>query len=401
MITIQYLEDSPDLSHLGEKAVVERLRAAHQRLPFTHLLVGWHVPPALLEGCRLEARRLGIRFLRWQPLLAGDASLVISPAWRAVTLAARHGEGFEQRTGFDFICPNHPEVQQALFQHILDLLHQELYDGFFLDRLRFSSPSSSPLKELGCFCEHCIRKAAVAGLDLDRTRALILERTLYDKGRITLVQALLGGKAGFDDPQLGDILVPFLRFREQYVLDFLSVISHPLADAHMEVGLDCFSPALAKMVGQDLASLGHFAGWIKLMTYAHTFAPAGIPYELAGLYDYLVSTTSLEQADALSVLEAATGVPLPPTREGLVRDGISSPALAHEVERGMELCRLPVLAGLELVDLAGVTHLNPAQLESDLRAIQQVSPAGLSLSWDLRHIPLERLSLVRQVYQDS
>ncbi len=398
MITIQYLEDSPDLPQLDENIVVRQLREAHQRLPFTHLLIGWHVPPALLEGCRREAQRLGIRFLRWQPLLAGDASLVISPAWRVVTVAREQLEGIPQRASFDFICPSHPEVQPALIQHIHNMLQHGLYDGFFLDRIRFPSPSSDPTRDLGCFCEHCQRKAAAQGLDIRGIRALLLEHTRHEKGRITLVQALLGGNTGFDDAQLGDILAPYMQFRAQSVVDFLSAVSHPLAEAHMEVGLDCFSPGLAKMVGQDLAGLNQFGSWVKLMTYAHTFAPAGIPYELAGLYNYLVSATRLEQAGAIKLMETATGISLPPTRVRLEQDGINPSALAQELERGMEQCSRPVLAGVELVDLEGVTRLNAAQIESDLRAIQRVGVAGLSLSWDLRRIPLERLSLVKQIY---
>jgi hypothetical protein len=52
MLTIQYLEDSPILAHLDEKAVVNKLREAAACLPITHLLIGWHVPLPLLEACR-------------------------------------------------------------------------------------------------------------------------------------------------------------------------------------------------------------------------------------------------------------------------------------------------------------------------------------------------------------
>ena len=41
------------------------------------------------------------------------------------------------------------------------------------------------------------------------------------------------------------------------------------------------------MVGQDLSGMSGIVDWIKLMTYAHTLGPAGIPFELSGLFHYL------------------------------------------------------------------------------------------------------------------
>jgi hypothetical protein len=57
-----------------------------------------------------------------------------------------------------------------------------------------------------------------------------------------------------------------------------------------------------------------------------------------------------------------------------------------------------LLAGIELVELAGVTSLNAEQIAADLRAFQEAGADGLALSWDLWHIPPERLELVRTVW---
>jgi hypothetical protein len=56
----------------------------------------------------------------------------------------------------------------------------------------------------------------------------------------------------------------------------------------------------------------------------------------------------------------------------------------------------PVLAGFELVEIEGVTQLNPAQISADLAAVRRAGVAGLSISWDLRHIPLNRLEQVKK-----
>jgi hypothetical protein len=75
--------------------------------------------------------------------------------------------------------------------------------------------------------------------------------------------------------------------------------------------------------------------------------------------------------------------------------------LEKEVRVGVEACSVPTLAGMELVELEGVTSLKPEQIRSDLIAVKKSGAAGLALSWDLLHISLERLDQVRQVYLED
>ena len=91
-------------------------------------------------------------------------------------------------------------------------------------------------------------------------------------------------------------------------------------------------------------------------------------------------------------------MPLPESLSLLESEGISSIALGSEVERGVASISRPLLAGIELVDQDGVTELNGAQIRSNLEVLRQSRPAGLAISWDLAHIPLDRLDLVRQFY---
>jgi hypothetical protein len=397
MLTIQYLEDSPTLHQLDREQVINKLRLAAEILPFTHLLIGWNLPPHLLEACRTEADRLGMRFLRWHPLLTGDGVFQPQPAWQTVGLSGHKVMGYRGMPEFTFVCPNHPEVQEGLCHRLEDLLRQGLYQGFFLDRVRFPSPAADPLNDLGCFCEHCQRKAADQGLDLQKIQREI-SQTLDEKGRISLIYALLTGNAHpeYSDQRLA--INQFLLFRKSSVRDFLAMVARPLREARLEVGLDCFSASLTHMVGQDLNRLSELVDWIKLMAYAHTFAPAGIPYECSGLAHFLSTTTLLGERQSLDWMGASLGFPLPISYMSLETNGLSPFALEEEVRRGVEACSVPALAGMELVELEGVTNLNPDQIRSDLSGLKRSGSAGLAISWDLLHIPLERLSLVRQVY---
>jgi hypothetical protein len=152
------------------------------------------------------------------------------------------------------------------------------------------------------------------------------------------------------------------------------------------------------MVGQDLGALNSYCQWIKIMPYAHTFGPAGVPFELLGLADWLIDRQSVSESDALEALSQATRLRLPCSRAALRERGLPPDALAAEIKRGRAAGVGTLFAGIELVALEGVTRLDRAQITDDLRALREAGADGLVLSWDLWHIPLERLELVRAVW---
>jgi hypothetical protein len=398
MLTIQYLEDSPTLHQLDPKRVVNKLFAATECVPITHLLIGWNVPPLILNACRKEADRLRIRFLRWQPLLTTDKGFQPDPAWQTEGLTGYKVSGYRGLPEFTFFCPNHPAVRAAVYEHLVKLIDEAIYQGFFLDRVRFPTPATNPIHDLACFCEHCQSKAAEYGLDLGQVRADLLSSAKEDKGCISLIKNMLSSQKDHMQCGQNQAIGQFLEFRKKCIWDFLAFITLPLRKSHLEVGLDCFSPSLAHMVGQDIQTMSELVDWIKLMTYAHTFAPAGIPFELSGLVQYLSTETHLGEGQALDLLAESIGLPLPNNNRSLEKDGLSTIALESEVRRGVETSSVPVLAGIEMVELEGVTNLKLDQIRSDLIGLKKTGVAGLAISWDLLHIPLERLDLVRQIY---
>jgi hypothetical protein len=142
------------------------------------------------------------------------------------------------------------------------------------------------------------------------------------------------------------------------------------------------------MVGQDLTALGKTVDWIKVMVYAHTLGPAGMPYELLGLAEWLVKQ-GVSEGQALGALADACGLTLPGSLANLRAQGLNADALQAEMRRGKHATTAPLLAGIELVDVPGVTYLNPAQVQGDSAALLAAGAAGLSLSWDLWWMPVQ------------
>lgn len=401
MITIQYLEDAPDLAGRKVAEVVLKLREAARRLPISHLLIGWNLPGQLLEACRKEAERLGIKFLRWHPLLTGDGVFQPLPKWQVIGASGRYVPGFRSIPEFTFVCPNHPEVQEAISRRLEELLREGLYQGYFLDRVRFPSPTTHPIDHLGCFCVFCRERAIAYNLDLDFIRKVVLSLDSTAEGRLSLVQVLLKGEVERLPGELANHLQAYLDFRSNVVTDFVATLSRSLRAAGMEIGLDCFSPSLTNMVGQDLGALSAWADWIKVMSYAHVRGPAGIPFELLGIFDYLCGAGVADPANILDSIGEAIGLRLPVERAILEKEGIPSESLEDELRRGVASCSIPILAGFELVEVPGVAELNKPQVFRDLGAVRRSGVAGLSISWDLWRIPLERLDWVRQGYIDN
>ena len=397
MLTIQYLENTPLITNLSTQQVIDKLRKAGELLPITHVLIGWQLPEKLVDACRKESERLGAKFMRWHPLLTGDGVFKPNPRWQVVGLSGHRVKGYQNLQEFTHVCPNNPEAVEANLRHLDDVIKLGLYQGFFLDRVRYPSPTVQLSDTLGCFCTDCKKMASTHGFSLAEVQKLITGMLADKTGVVNLVRALFGRFEHLDSIAC-NLLTRFFLFRIESVARFAAEVSKNLRLAGMEIGLDCFSPCLAYEVGQNLDLLGKSSDWIKIMSYAHTYGPAGIPYELLGLMDTLSTTFGLKEKDALILLNEVTGLPLPESCESLEKEGLSSQALFKEVERGVSATSTPILAGFELVGDKKAAHLSASKIEINLKAIKKANPHGIAISWDLLKIADEKLELFARLY---
>jgi hypothetical protein len=212
-----------------------------------------------------------------------------------------------------------------------------------------------------------------------------------------LTASLLGNCLPDLPGEVADGLRDFFRFRAKSISNFVGLAAAAASARGMKIGLDCFSPSLAGMVGQDLGALSQVCEWVKVMTYAHAWGPAGLPYELMGLADFLNQSAELGEVEALDFLQKQTNLALPGTFQDLRAQGLPAAALVSEVRRGRRLGVRSLYAGLELVEIAGVCELEAEQIRQDWSAVLEAGVEGVALSWDLWHMPLERLKLVSDI----
>lgn len=393
MFTIQYLEPNAAISAFTASDVRARLRAAFDNLPIDIVIVGWDVPPALVEACAQETRRVNAQLYLWHPLLTGSDTLPPRLDWQTIALTGEPVSGYRQLPEFTFLCPNRSAVAEAVLVRLRQAIRRHPFDGVFLDRIRFPAPLPQLDRDLACFCADCQRAA-----DLDLAEAQRHLRALFATADWLRTALRLIFAPDRESPNDLRPLAQFLDFREQTITRTVQAAAQVIREEGLAVGLDCFSPILTRSVGQNLTALTGTCDWIKVMTYAHAFGPAGLPYELSGLTQWLIERRSWSEADALQAIAEAAHLPLPRALDDLREQGLPPEILGHEIQRGRAAGVKTLLAGIELVDLEGVTRLNAAQIAADLEALRDAQPAGLALSWDLWWMPPERLTQVRTIW---
>ncbi len=397
VFAIQFLEPSAETVDIQPQAARQRLRHAFACLPISYLLLGWDLPLRLVDACVDEAKRAGVALYRWQPLLTSDNSAMPRHDWQTVGLGGKTVPGFQDMAEFTFVCPNRPAVQETTLARLDELINLGQYDGIFLDRIRFPSPANDPARWLACICSDCQGAAAALGLALPKlarsTRRLLNTPAQYPN---TLKQLLGHPTAMIDSAEAKDF-ASFLTFRVQSVTRFVTEAATLIRTRGLQVGLDCFSPALASMVGQDLRLLDPVGDWMKPMSYCHTLGPAGLPFELIDLWNWLLQQGVAEET-AGEWLAQASGLPVPATIAQLQKDGLPPSTLAIEMARCRAAGVRQLLAGVELVEIPGVVTLMESVIEADHAALRTCDIDGLVLSWDLWHMPMERLELVASLW---
>ncbi len=387
-LAIQYLESNPKAPI---REVRNKLRAALERLPISLVIIGWNLPDELIDLCADECSRAMALLYRWQPLLTSDGVFEVKTEWSAIGLNGEPVPGFEDLPEFTFACPNNSEVQDAVLKRIQVLALDDRYQGLFLDRIRFPSPMEDPGKQCACFCEACRKAALSEGLDIPKIKDHITSLLSHPEGVRKFIHCLFNAATGENDYHS---LRSLLQFRIQSITGLISKAADSIHAQGKFVGLDCFSPALTHSVGQDLHELAACSDWVKIMSYAHTYGVAGLPYEFSAIARWLIRQKGFTEPEAIQLLSEATDLPFPESLADFRITGFAPEVLARETKRavnaGVEKC----LPGIELVDEEDLTNLNPEQIRADLKAYSDAGAAGLVLSWDLWFMPLERLELI-------
>ena len=166
-----------------------------------------------------------------------------------------------------------------------------------------------------------------------------------------------------------------------------------------KVSLDLFSPCLAGLVGQDYARLKRHCDWAKPMTYRLAQGPAGLRLEIPALIEGVASCFGLyeERIVEWSARHAAFDSDmLLETRQSAVPISF----IQAEIDAAVRaLAPVPVYFGLELIRQPGVIDVDPAHVVDMVKAGRAANAAGLVISWDLMHAPIDCVRALAEAAQ--
>jgi hypothetical protein len=373
-------------------ATVARVRAA---INLDILIVGARESPEIFRG--MCAPDHGVNeVVLWYNVLSDvdgmeDSDLVVD--WRGER-SSGWGGWAENEAGvaetFRFVCPNNPAAKAKSIGRLRELLTRYAFTGAFLDKVRFPSPANGLEEVASCFCDHCHKAARAIDLDLEDVARLLNDRTFVlgatqSPGTRRNQSHWLTELAAANPP-----LDRFLHFRMDSITSLVAEAHAVVSGLGRRVGADLFSPGLAPLVGQDYRSLARYCDWIKPMTYRVAEGPAGLRLEISALADGISRMFGVGEA---KISEWATRhVPgfdshtLQMTRD----HAVPLPVITAEIGLAVESAQpVPVYFGLELVRHPGVVDITPDLVREMVQAGRQANAAGLVISWDLIHAPMD------------
>ncbi len=380
-----------------------RLDEVRQILPISGLIVGSYENKAVFTELTHNKRADDPEVYLWYNLLSDypgqdECESVITDRGKTCKKWFGWGDDAQDEVteSFMFSCPNHPDARQKTLTGLSDLLDRYPFDGVFLDKFRFPSPASGLDLTFSCFCPHCYRKAAEAGLDLDEVKKELRswDRNCFGVSERTddWLTAILKDKPA---------LKKFIRFRIDSVLGIVRDVKK-ITDAHgVKLGFDLFSPSFAEIVGYDYTELERYADWVKPMTYQYAFGPAGLRLETISLIDGICGEFGCSETELFAASSAAVPWFTSEKYTELKQTAVPMDWIRSEMAASVRLMKhKPVYFGLECVSFPGVIDVKPDQAAALLSAAMDQGGDGTVLSWDLMHMPPDDLRAMRSVYDE-
>jgi len=357
-----------------------------------------------LDIVREVCTDLKIKTYLWYPILADTPGIKIEREKAVETFDGLHGYGKlgcwnkigKGEEDFLFLCPNDEENISKIFNRYEMKIKESGFDGVFLDRIRFPSPSNGFEALFSCFCKSCINKFnSDYGEDLESYRDKI--KSFF--GQFKTIDSIdLKNCHSFFEIIVQGNLKKFYDFRKQNVYRMVKMFADKAKQMNKLVGIDLFAPSFAPLVSQDYKLLAKTCDWIKPMIYCHASGPAGLPLELYCLLKAILDINpTLDEGQLIREISRMIGVDLPTQINGILKKGISEQIICSEMKKIKEL-DLPesvnIYVGLEAVQISGLCNITEKILKKYLELFIKTESNGIILSWDLLKIPDENLKIV-------
>jgi hypothetical protein len=401
------LNNIPNNSLRKNDDLKKKLVTAKETLNLDALIIWSDINKKDLDLVRKICRDFKIKTYLWYPILADIPGFKVRWEQSVETFDGLRGYGKNGRwdklgkgeEDFLFLCPNDEQNIRRIFDQYQNKIKESGFDGVFLDRIRFPSPSNGFEALFSCFCKSCLNKFYNNyGEDLEGYQNQV--KTVF-KNFKTIDVNYLQTCQSFSDIIIRDSLKKFYDFRKQNIYQVLKIFADKAKQMGKLVGVDLFAPSLAPLVSQDYQLLAKTCDWIKPMIYCHTSSPAGLPLELYCLIKAILEINpTLDEGQLIREISRIIGVDLPTQINDLLKNGISENIICSEMQRITEFNlpeKVDIYVGIEAVQIPKVCNIDRSILKKYLESFIKTDTKGIILSWNLLKIPDENLKLAGDI----
>ena len=385
----------------------KKLATAKEAFNLDALMIWSDISKKNLDLVREICTDFKIKTYLWYPILADIPGFKVRREQSVETFDGLHGYGKNGRwdklgkgeEDFLFLCPNDEQNTREIFDQYQNKIIESDFDGVFLDRIRFPSPSNGFELLFSCFCKPCLDKFYNKySEDLENYR--YQAKTVFEKFKTIDINYLQICQS-FSDIIIQDNLEKFYDFRKQNIYQVVKIFADKAKHMGKLVGVDLFAPSLAPLVSQDYQLLAKTCDWIKPMIYCHTSSPAGLPLELYCFIRAILDINpALDEGQLIREISRIIGVELPAQINDLLKNGISEHIIYSEMQKIREFSlpeKVDTYVGIEAVQIPGLCNITDKILKKYLRSVIEADIKGMVLSWDLLKIPDENLQLAGDI----
>jgi len=401
------LNNIPNNSLRKNDNLKKKLATAKETLNLDALMIWSDLNKKDLDLVKKICKDFRIKTYLWYPILADIPGFKIEQEQSVETFNRLHGYGKNScwdklgkgKEDFLFLCPNDEKNIKQIFNQYQNKIIESDFDGVFLDRIRFPSPSNGFEVLFSCFCKSCLNKFYNNyGEDLkdyqNQAKTVFKNFKTIDINYLQTCQS-------FSDIIIRDGLKKFYDFRKQNIYQALKMFADKAKQMGKLVGVDLFAPSLAPLVSQDYQLLAKTCDWIKPMIYCHTSSPAGLPLELFCFIRAILDINPvLNQSQLIRGISRIIGVDLPTQLNELLKNGVSESIIYIEMQKIKEFNlpeKVDIYVGLEAVQIPKVCNIDRSILKKYLESVVKADAKGIVLSWDLLKIPDENLKLAGDI----
>jgi len=401
------LNNIPNNSLRKNDNLKKKLAIAKEALNLDALMIWSDINKKDLDLVRKICTDFKIKTYLWYSILADISGFKVEQEQSVETFDRLHGYGRngcwdklgKGEENFLFLCPNDEENIRQIFNQYQNKIIESDFDGVFLDRIRFPSPSNGFELLFSCFCKSCLNKFYNKySEDLENCR--YQAKAVFEKFKTIDINYLQICQS-FSDIIIQDNLKKFYGFRKQNIYQVVKIFADKAKQMGKLVGVDLFAPSLAPLVSQDYQLLAKTCDWIKPMIYCHTSSPAGLPLELYCFIRAILDINpALDEGQLIREISRIIGVDLPTQINDLLKNGISEHIICSEMQKIKEFNlpeKVDIYVGIEAVQIPKVCNIDRSILKKYLESFIKTDTKGIILSWNLLKIPDENLQLVGDI----